>query len=157
MFIRNYTNSDLSLNVNTNHITLIANDVTTVPDGLITLAELQKMFGLASIGVEESGPSTSIMNNQQELETGKLYLTCANLGSNVRLFIGVDGKVDVYGSDSKTIPTTFDEMSCPECNEAVTGINALEIIPRYIAFKANEGTPEIIVTNCNCYEVGNLT
>lgn len=155
MFIKNLTSTNLTINTRGNGIILEANNTTLIPDGLVTFDELLRLFGPNTIVEVAEGPETTMMTNQQTAEVSKLYL--ANPSYGARVFIGLDGTVDVYGSDSATIPTTFAEMDCPEANEGVTGILMLGITPRYLAFKSNTGTPEIILTNCNLYEVQDLS
>jgi len=158
MYIKNFTSSDLPVNLRGSEIVLTANATTLVPDGLVTIQELQKLFGKESVGIDSSGSGTvSIMANQQVLTIGKLYSTEPRACTETRLFIGTNGSVDVYGSDSQNIPAAFSNMSCPEGNADVSGSYALGYVPRYIAIKANTGTPEVVITNCKCYEVGSIS
>lgn len=157
MFVKNLTNKDFIFNKNNTSIKIVANETTLIPDGLTTISALQQMFGLYNLIEDTTGPSTSIMTNQQVCETGKLYLANPMVGENARLYVGVDGSVDVYGSDSQTPPTGYSSMDCPNDNKAVSGLCGFGILPRYISFKAKSGTPEIIITGCRLVEVGDIS
>lgn len=158
MFIKNNTDTDLELQVKGSIFIFTANATTTIPDGIVTITELQKLFGANSVSEEVTGPSDCLMKNQMEAEPNKIYCTEGSLSIGTpRLFVGLEGKVNVYGSDSKTIPTSLDNMYLPEVNEEVSGIRTFGTLPRYIAFTVVSGDPEIILTNLNLIPVGDIS
>lgn len=46
--------------------------------------------------------------------------------------IMVNGKVNIYGLNSETIPTLIDEMCLPVVNHNVSGFAAFEVIPTFL-------------------------
>ena len=116
------------------------------------------MFGKGKVAVDESGASTSLYIHQQVVEVGKLYQTDPITGTDdIRLYVNEGAEIDVYGSDSDTIPTSFSEMNCPSENEGATGCLRFALTPKFLGFKTSSGTPHIIITNCNLIEIGDLS
>lgn len=157
MFIKNNTNVDVELSVKGSILILKASEVTCIPDGLITSEELGKIYG-SLLSVVDHGPNTeSLMKNQVEAKANIIYCTNGSVGLGTpRLFVGLEGKVNVYGSDSKTIPEDLTEMYLPEVNEEVSGLRVFGALPRYLLFTVVSGEPEIILTNCKLSAVKEL-
>lgn len=93
----------------------------------------------------------TLLDTQQKLELDILYKTSL-VGAesynqiNPNIFIK-DGAVDIYGSNSEEKPASISEMILEIQDTNKTGLEAFDIVPRYIAIKQNTGTTtEIIVT-----------
>lgn len=56
------------------------------------------------------------------------------------------GSIDIYSSNSKTQPTQLSDMTLNTEDTNVTGIMALDIIPRWIYIDQNTGTSTEIVS-----------
>ena len=73
------------------------------------------------------------------------------------LFIN-SGTVDVYGSNSETVPVSFATMTLNDENTAVKGVIGFSIIPTYIAIKQNVGdTTELTVRGTNFIDMGAIS
>jgi len=154
MWVKNFTDKDLTLEINGSYLNLVADEVTLVPDGLVTFEKLEQIFGKGKLGEVESGSNDSLMLNQVLAETGKLY-------STERAPIGVIGRlwspssIDVYGSDSSEQPQSSNEMSCPDGNDGVQGLRIFGTVPRYLFFSGSED--KIVLTNIIVHEIGDLS
>ena len=72
------------------------------------------------------------------------------------LFIN-SGTVDVYGSNSESVPANFAAMTLNDENTAVKGIIGFYVIPTYIAITQNTGsTTELTVRGTNFIDMGVL-
>lgn len=56
------------------------------------------------------------------------------------------GKADVYGLNSSDVPTSTDDMICPECNKGIEGFAAFGILPCYLCCKADSEDIDIILS-----------
>ena len=157
MHIKNLTDKDLPLKLKGYSYILKANSVTTIPDGITTIGKLIAIFGTGKLVEVDDGPNVSMSTNQVELEAGVLYCTQGSMElGNPRLFVGLDGAVNVYGSDSKEIPESVDDMALPEENEDVSGLRVFGALPKYIAFMYTSGEPEIILSNAKVIDCGEI-
>ena len=156
MWVKNFTDKDLTLEKKGLEIILTANTSTLIPDNVVTEEDLFILFGKGNVAVDEDGEDTSIELNQQEVETGKLYQTFPlTITPDIRIYVDVASTVSVYGSDSDEIPTSFSSMDCPEENQDVTGCLSTACIPKLLAFQGSAN--KIIITNCKLVEVGDLS
>ena len=154
MWVKNFTDKDLTLEINGSYLNLVANEVTLVPDGLVTFEKLEQMFGKGKLGEVETGSTDSLMLNQVLAETGKLYSTERSpIGVIGRLWS--DSSIDVYGSDSNEVPSSLSDMACPDGNDGVQGLRIFGTVPRYIAFSGSND--HIVLTNLIVHEIGDIS
>ena len=147
MFIKNYSNDDLVINYRGYSKTLQANGVTCIDGDWITLAMIKAMFGDY---VEQVNPQTPIedylFDNQTELEANKVYFVRALGPGAPRIFIS-DGNVKIYFADGKEMPTSKSDMSLFTDYNNVTGLIAMEVMPKWMLYEVASGSPSVVVTN----------
>lgn len=90
----------------------------------------------------------ALLKYQYRIEPNHLYIV-GKLSDNISDFqiqpnIMVNGKVNIYGLNSDTIPTHIDELCLPVVNHNVSGFAAFEIIPRFLYCRGE--AEEIILT-----------
>lgn len=157
MYVQNYSNVNLPLNIKGHSYVLLADAVSFIPDGVVTIDKLKVMFGENNIGLAEGADKKCLLKTQQRVEANKVYMIEHDPeGDYPRLYVGEEGTVSVYGSDSETLPVAFTEMNLPSENTDVTGLLLFGMLPKYVAFEITDGTPEILVNNCKLTEVGEI-
>lgn len=72
------------------------------------------------------------------------------------------GSVDIYASNSATVPAAFANMTLNDADTAVEGVASFDLqgntIPRYISVKQNTGTStEIIISGVSINDLGAIS
>lgn len=110
----------------------------------------------------------NVQPNQETLSLGTLYLCSAtHLGQpsevdyrwqgNRSIWIN-SGTVNIYVSNSATQPTALSSMTLSTDDTGVSGIGALDVIPRWIAIVQASGTStEIVLTGVDVESKGAIS
>ena len=152
MFIKNYADTDLTINYKGNSYTLEANQVSYVDENWISLAMVKAMFGNYVEAVTATVPLEEFLfDNQIEIELNKVYLTRAKGPGTPRVFIK-DGTVNIYFSDGKEVPASKSDMSLFTDYSGVEGLLAMSVFPKWTLIEAASGSPTVIFTNIEAIE-----
>lgn len=147
MFIKNYADTDLVINYRGNSLTLESKDVTYVDDAWISLAMVKAMFGNYVSEVDQDTPIEEFLfDNQKIIDLDTVYLTRIIGPSDARIFIK-GGKVSIYFSDGKDIPTSASDMSLFTDFTNVDGLLTLKALPKWTLVKSTSGTPVVTFTD----------
>lgn len=145
MFIKNYSDTDLTINYKGGTKTLEAKDVTYVDDKWISFPLVFAMFGYHVGLVEGETPIEEFLfDNQLLAENNKVYQVI-KVGPGTPRVQVKDGKATLYFADLEPEDIEKDMFPSPQYTD-IEGLMLLNEVTRYIAVKCDEGA-KVIFTN----------
>jgi len=155
MFIKNYADTAITVNIKDNKVLLPADTITYVDENVVTLTQLKNMYGnyveeITDTEVTDLIPKIYLKYTQVAIALGTLYkVQPMRVPTADRLkSIFVDsGSLNIYAYDGATQPAALSNMVLSTTATNIAGESPFEVVPTYLAVAQNTGTSTEIILN----------